>query len=139
MRVLRAGLGGAGLILVAVGVRHLFGEDRADISNATVWLGAGVLAHDALVAPATLVIVYVALRSFPTWLVRPAAVGFVVLATVTVAAVPVLGRFGARPDNPTLLDRDYVAGWLVFAATVVVGVAVAAVRQRTAHSDRIDP
>ena len=25
-------------------------------------------------------------------------------------AVPVLGRFGARPDNPTLLDRDYLGG-----------------------------
>ena len=36
---------------------------------------------------------------------------------------PVLGRFGARADNPTLLDRDYLAGWLVLAALVAVGVA----------------
>ena len=36
-------------------------------------------------------------------------------ARVTLVAVPVLGRFGARADNPTLLDRDYVAGWLVLA------------------------
>ena len=35
----------------------------------------------------------------------------VVLRTVTVTAIPVLGPWGARPDNPTLLDRNYVAGW----------------------------
>ena len=43
----------------------------------------------------------------------PAVVGFVVLGSVTLLAVPVLGRFGARPDNATLLDRDYVVGWVV--------------------------
>jgi hypothetical protein len=32
-----------------------------------------------------------------------------------VVAIPVLGRFGARPDNPTLLDRPYLTGWLVVA------------------------
>ena len=40
---------------------------------------------------------------------RP-SVGFVVLGSVTLLAMPVLGRFGARPDNPTLLDRDYSVG-----------------------------
>jgi hypothetical protein len=48
----------------------------------------------------------------------------VVLGTVTLSAVPVLGRFGARADNPTLLDRHYLLGWLVFA--VLVGVVTAA-------------
>ena len=45
------------------------------------------------------------------------------LGSVTLLAVPVLGRFGARADNPTLLDRDYIAGWLVLAGLVAVGVA----------------
>ena len=43
----------------------------------------------------------------------------VVLATVTVTAIPVLGRFGARPDNLTILPRNYVLGWLVLAALVL--------------------
>ena len=46
----------------------------------------------------------------------PAVVGFVVLGSVTLLAVPVLGRFGARPDNATLLDRHYLVAWLVLAA-----------------------
>jgi hypothetical protein len=52
-------------------------------------------------------------------------VGLVVLATVTVTAIPVLGSWGARPDNATLLDRNYLLGWLVFATLVVLGVLLA--------------
>jgi hypothetical protein len=55
----------------------------------------------------------------------PAVVGFVVLGTLTLLAVPVLGRFGARADNPTLLDRSYWAGWLVLAALTLVAVLAA--------------
>ena len=47
------------------------------------------------------------------------------LGSVTLLAVPVLGRFGARPDNPTLLDRDYALGWVVLAVLTIAGVAVA--------------
>ncbi|HVS54497.1 MAG TPA: hypothetical protein VHD62_19230, partial [Opitutaceae bacterium] len=56
-----------------------------------------------------------------------------VLATVTLTAVPVLGGWGRRPDNPTLLDRHYVVGWLAFAGLVLtgtlLGVALARVRR----------
>ena len=42
-----------------------------------------------------------------------------------------LGRFGARPDNPTLLDRDYLVGWLVLAGVVLLVTVVASlVRSR---------
>ena len=44
------------------------------------------------------------------------------LGTLTLLAVPVLGRFGARPDNLTLLDRNYPAGWVVVAAIVCTAV-----------------
>jgi hypothetical protein len=62
------------------------------------------------------------------------AVGGIVLATVTVTAVPVLGGWGRRPDNPTLLDRDYVLGWAAFACVVLAGMIVGiAVRRRRAR------
>jgi hypothetical protein len=54
-----------------------------------------------------------------------------VLGTVTVVAVPLLGRFGARADNPTLLDRNYLLGWLVLATLTVVVVGVAVALSRT--------
>ena len=60
------------------------------------------------------------------------------LVTVTLATVPVLGRFGALPDNPTLLDRPYLAGWSVLAGLVAAGVVAATVaraRRRRALLD----
>ena len=59
--------------------------------------------------------------------------GLVVLGTVTVTAIPVLGDFGARPDNLTLLPRNYVLGWFVFAALVLVVTVVAALRAPRRH------
>ena len=57
-----------------------------------------------------------------------------VLGAVTLLAVPVLGRFGAQPDNPTLLDRAYGPGWLVLAGlTVLLAVVRRPPRLRAAR------
>jgi hypothetical protein len=92
-----------------------------------VWAAGGVIVHDGVLAPGVLVLSLLAARLLPA-LLRPAAtVGLVILGTVTVVAIPVLGRFGARPDNPTLLDRPYWTGWLVIAGLTLVGVLVTTV------------
>jgi hypothetical protein len=96
-----------------------------DLLNVVLWLAAGVVLHDAVLALAVLAVGTGAVRVLPRSARAPAAVGFVVLGSVTLLAVPVLGRFGARSDNPTLLDRDYTLGWLVLAGLVLVGVVVA--------------
>jgi hypothetical protein len=91
-----------------------------------VWLAGGVLLHDGVLAPATIVVCAVAVLALRSRAWRAAAAGgLVVLGTVTLTAIPVLGRFGAKPDNPTLLDRPYVAGWLVVAALVLAGSVLA--------------
>jgi hypothetical protein len=59
-------------------------------------------------------------------------VALVILVPVTLLGIPELGRFGARTDNPTLLDRHYWLGWSVM-VTLVVGcvvVGVVATRRR---------
>ena len=96
-----------------------------DLLNLGLWLAAGVVLHDGLLALFVLAIGTVAVRLLPRAAKAPAVVGFVVLGSVTLLAVPVLGRFGARSDNPTLLDRDYTVGWLVLAGLVLVGVVTA--------------
>jgi hypothetical protein len=102
-----------------------------DLLNAVLWLAGGVLLHDAVLSLVVLTVGAVALRVVPRTARAPVAVGFVVLGSVTLLAVPVLGRFGARADNPTLLDRNYLAGWLVLAALTVLGVVAASlVRSR---------
>ncbi len=70
-------------------------------------------------------------EDFRSRLRGPVAVGLVVLGTVSLATLPMLGRFGARSDNDTLLDRNYLGGWLVLLSLVVIGVALAAIRRRT--------
>ncbi|WP_156388668.1 hypothetical protein [Nocardioides sp. Root151] len=93
--------------------------------NLLVWLAGGVLLHDAVLAPVVLVLGCSAARVVP-WFRGPVVVGAVLLGALTLVAVPVLGGWGRRPDNPTLLDRDYTAGWFVVAGGILVGVLVAA-------------
>lgn len=125
MKVVRGLLFVLGLAGLAWGARQGLDLGFDDISAATVWLVAGVIAHDGVLAPIVLVLALVATRLLPLWLRGPLAAGLVVLGSVTLLAIPVLGRFGARADNPTLLDRDYVGGWLILAGITVGCVAVA--------------
>lgn len=98
---------------------------REQWPEAAVWLVAGVLVHDVLLSGLLLSTLALGVRLLPRPLVAPAAVGLVVLGSVTLMAVPVLGRFGALPDNPTLLDRPYVVSWALLAVATLVTVLVA--------------
>ncbi len=118
-------IGALGVAMGAFGALRFLQLDFDDIVNAVLWLAGGVLVHDAIIAPLTLLVTLVAGRLVPVPARTRVLVGVVVLVTVTVTAIPVLGRWGARPDNPTLLDRNYVVGWLVFAALVLLGTLLA--------------
>jgi hypothetical protein len=124
-----------GLATGGYGVLRLLDLGWDNTRATLVWLLGGVLLHDAVLAPLTLAVAAVALRLVPRERLAPFAVGLVVLVPLTLLGIPELGRFGARPDNPTLLDRPYWLGWAVLVTLVVVGVAVGAVvaaRRRTA-------
>jgi hypothetical protein len=139
MRATRGVLALAGLALAAYAGWLLVDTGLENVRATVLWLVGGVIAHDALLAPATIGLVFVASRFLPPWSRGPATVGLVVLGTVTIAAIPVLGRFGARPDNPTLLDRNYLGGWLVFAGIVGVGVTAASITRRRSSAARARP
>jgi hypothetical protein len=130
MRALRFSLGAVGVVLALVGVWHLLGNGFADLAATVAWLVGGVVAHDALIAPLVVLLGVGLLPRLPSWGRGPAVAGFVVLLTVTLTAVPVLGRFGAKPDDPWLLPRPYGALWLGFALVVVAAVVGASVLRR---------
>lgn len=114
-------LGVAGM---GYGLVLLLDRSWGDVARVVGWLVAGVLVHDLLLAPAVIAGWFLLTR-LPTGRWRaPLAAGLVVWGALTVVAVPVLGRFGERPDNPTLLDRDYTTGWLVVTALVAAGVII---------------
>ena len=121
---MRAALGAVGVLVLGYGAWLLLSRED-DLVDVALWLAAGVVLHDAVLALATVVLGTLAVRWAPVPFRAPIVVGLVVLGSVTLLAVPVLGRFGARADNPTLLDRDYTAGWLVLAVGTAVAVVVA--------------
>jgi hypothetical protein len=137
MRATRALLGAAGVLLVLVGLYHLLGTSLPDLVNVVLWLAGGVVVHDAVLAPLVVLLAVVVLPRLPSWSRAPAVAGFVVLLSVTLLAVPALGRFGARDDVPSLLDRPYGVLWLGFAALVLLVVVVASLWRR--RSTPVDP
>lgn len=120
----RAALIALGVVVGGYGAFRLLELGWANLTATLTWLVVGVLLHDAVLAPATIALAALGVAVLPARLRAPAAGGLLVLVTVTLSAVPVLGRFGARPDNPTLLDRNYTAGWVLLATCVVAGVGL---------------
>ena len=116
---------GAGGVLLGLYGAYLVLSRGHDLLDVVLWLAGGVVLHDGVLSIAVVVLGVVAVRLLPEVARAPAVVGFVLLGSLTLLSVPVLGRFGARPDNDTLLDRNYVAAWLVVAGLTLVAVAVA--------------
>lgn len=123
-------LGASGVVLVLVGLWHLLGTAPSDLADVVLWLAGGVVAHDAVIAPLVVVVGVLAVPRLPLWSRAAVVAGLVVLLSVTLGAVPVLGRFGAKADDPWLLNRHYLLLWLLFAALVLVAVGVAALVRR---------
>lgn len=119
-----------GALALAFGVFKLGTLGLDDLWHTLLWLGGGVVAHDALFAPVVLLAGVAGAALLPGWAKGPVMAGTVVLATVTIAVLPTLARVGAQPDLPSLLDRPYGLGWAAFTGIVVVGVVLGCVRGR---------
>ncbi|MFZ2015724.1 MAG: hypothetical protein WAV00_18050 [Nocardioides sp.] len=130
MRAVRTAALVVGLVATAYGVWLLLDLGWANTRSTLVWLVGGVVLHDGVFAVAVLAVALVAVRVAPGDRLAPWVVALVILVPVTLLGIPELGRFGARADNPTLLDRPYWLGWSVMVTLVVVGVLVGALATR---------
>lgn len=118
-------------------------QDLPAVRAVLVWAVTGVVLHDAVLAPLVLLLGWVGraiLKRTPPGprrtLGAAAVVLLVTLGPVSLAAVPVLGRFGAEPGNPTLLGRDYPAGWLAVAVVAVIAAALLALTGLVSEEER---
>ena len=127
-------LGALGVAVAAYGAWLLLQEDFADLVDTALWLAGGVVLHDFLLVPLTLLLGVALVRLLPANVRAPVAGGLVVLGTVTLMAVPVLGGWGANADNPTILDRNYTVGWLVVAGVTMLLVVLTIARRRGGRS-----
>jgi hypothetical protein len=139
VRSARVALVAAGVALAAYGGWLLVSrQDLGQLVEVAAWLAAGVLAHDALLSGFLLALGLLGTRLLGDAWRAAATVALVVWGSLTVVAVPVLGRFGARADNPTLLDRPYLASWLAITGLTVAAVVVAGLagsRARTSEGE----
>ena len=117
-------LGALGVAVATYGGWLILQEDLSDLVDTAVWLAGGVVLHDFVLVPLTLLLGLALVRLLPANLRTPVVGGLVVLGTVTLMAVPVLGGWGANADNPTILDRNYPVGWLVVAGVTMLVVVV---------------
>jgi hypothetical protein len=128
-------LGALGLALTAYGAVLLLGTGWSNTVAAALWLAGGVVLHDAVLAPATLAAGLLLVRVVPSSWRGTVVAALAIVGTLTIVAIPVLGRFGARADNPTLLDRPYLPGWLALVVVITAGaVVVRLVTRRPWHA-----
>lgn len=122
-------LGALGVAVAGYGALLLSGRDFDDLVAVAIWMIAGVVLHDFVLVPLVLALCLVGRLLLPEHWWRPVLLALIVMGSLTLVAVPVLGRFGARADNPTLLDRPYVAAWSGLLLVTVVCVLVAGRRR----------
>ena len=113
-----------GLAALAYATTRLWDVPADAWGSVLTWLVGGVVLHDVVLAPIVVGLGVAASRWLPAPWRLPAVVALVCWGSLTLAAIPVLYG-GVRPDNPTLLDRPYVASWWIGSATVVVMVVAA--------------
>ena len=134
----RLGLGALGVLGGVYGAFLLLSRQQlGDWVEVGIWFAAGGVLHDLVLAPLVLLVGAGLARTLPVAARAATAVGLVVLGSVTLLAVPVLGGFGVKADNPTLFDRSYLGGWVVLAGLVAAAVVTATVARsrRTAPTE----
>ena len=89
------------------------------------WVIGSALAHDALLAPVVLLAGAALARAVPARWRPPVQSGLIVSGVILLVTFPLVRRYGVRPDNPTVLYRDY-GGPLIAVLAAVWGVSLVA-------------
>jgi hypothetical protein len=113
MTTVRVILIGVGLVLGGYGAVLVWENPPVIIMRIVVWALVGVVLHDALFAPACVALGFAARRLIPGKWWPPVAVAAFCSVVLVFLAIPVYGKPGMRPDNMTVLDRNYPLGlWI---------------------------
>ena len=135
MKGLRAVLMLLGVIIGGYGAWLLWDRSEfADLVSAGAWLLGGVLLHDVVLSGIVIGLGLLTTRFLPVVARAPSAIALIIVGPLTLIAFPVIGQFGAKENNPTLLDRPYATSWVVLVLVTVILVVVASItRARSQH------
>lgn len=122
--VSRLVMGLGGVVLVGLGVLNLLDFDFVDLLWVGFWLGAGLLLHDGVVAPATAIASKIAADRWSPTARRGALIALVCVASLSLIAVPMMIQHNGVAGNDTLLGRNYLGGWAMAGLLVLIGVGV---------------
>jgi hypothetical protein len=101
---------GVGLVIGGYGAVLVWENPPVIIVRIVVWALVGVVLHDAVFAPVCVVLGFAGRRLIPAKWWPPIAVAAFVSIVLVFLAIPVYGKPGMRPDNMTVLDRNYPLG-----------------------------
>jgi hypothetical protein len=114
--VIRVLLGAVGLALIAYGAVLLLDNPGPTLLRIVIWAAAGVVLHDFVFAPVVAAFGYAGRRILPKAWWAPVGVAALLSVILLLLAIPVFDRPGAKPLNPTVVDRDYPLGlWISLA------------------------
>ena len=111
LALLGIGLGGYGAVL-------LLDLAPVIIMRILVWAVVAAVVHDLVFAPVCMAIGLAGRRLIPLPWQSPVAVAGLCSVVLVLLAIPVFSRPGMRPDNPSVLDRDYPLGLAIALAVV---------------------
>jgi hypothetical protein len=102
-----------GLMLGGYGAVLVWENPPVIIMRIVVWALVGVVLHDLVFAPVCVALGFAARRLIPGKWWPPIALAAFCSVVLVFLAIPVYGKPGLRPDNMTVLDRNYPLGlWI---------------------------
>jgi hypothetical protein len=130
---------GVGWAMIATGVALLVTTGGVGhVVDVGIWIVGLDLVHDLAFAPVATVVALGVVALLPRRLRAPVLAGLGASAVVLLLAWPLLGGYGRRRDNPTILPRDYTTSVLVVLGVIWTIAAawsvVRAVRARRADA-----
>jgi hypothetical protein len=117
----RIALAVAGVALAAFGVFRLVTEvPPSQLLILGLWLIAALIIHDALLAPSVVGAGWLLRRYVPDRGRRYLQLALIMIALVTVIAVPMIFLSGSQPAAKALLLRNYGANLIVIVGVIAV-------------------
>lgn len=111
--IARAILIALGAVIGAYGAVLVWENPPVIIMRIVVWALVGVVLHDLVFAPVCVALGFAARRLIPGKWWPPIAVAAFCSIVLVFLAIPVYNKPGMRPDNMTVLDRNYPLGLLL--------------------------
>ncbi|MCH9817166.1 MAG: hypothetical protein K0U64_12070 [Actinomycetia bacterium] len=134
--ILRVFLIAIGTVVMAFGGWTLYETiPQSTFANLGIWIVAGVLIHDILLAGLVAAGGWAIGRLIPARFRAYVQSGFIVAGVLVIMAIPVLIAGGRQPDNPSLLPLDYPRNLAIVLGLIAIGtVLTAVVRERMSRS-----